>query len=158
MNIQERQSMVRDFQRKMGEPTGDTPAVPDKVQAELRVKWILEEVMELSEALGFHATATTLDDDQFDIVLQPNGEQVNMVEVVDALRDIEYHIYGIELILGIHGASDDTFREVHRSNMDKEPLGSGEQRKVTKPKNWLPPRIGTILRNLYPRKALLFRR
>lgn len=153
MNVQERQALVRDFMRKIGEPASDTPELPDERRAALRVALIMEEVLELASALGVDVEAN-----RASVMTRPSGRQVNLVEVVDALRDIEYHIHGIELALGVHEATDETFLEVHRSNMDKEPLGEGECRKVTKPTGWKPPDIAGVLKKKYPRKALLFRK
>jgi predicted HAD superfamily Cof-like phosphohydrolase len=163
MTVQERQALVRDFQRKSRESTKDAPELPDTAQAVLRAKFVLEEALELCAALGvdveLHVTA--LADQTCDVpvsltklVLGSRGP-ANLVEVVDALRDLEYHIHGTELALGVADATDETFLEVHRSNMEKQRVDSVE--KAVKPRGWKPPRLAKVLRKVFPKKALLFR-
>ena len=155
MNVQERQALVRDFHRMTGEPINETPAPPDRVQAELRVALLVEEVLELAKALGVKVTAM-LENGQIHIATQALIEQPDLVEAVDALRDIEYLVHGTELVLGVQSATDETFLEVHRSNMGKQPVAYGE--KAVKPKGWRPPAIREVLRKMFPKKALLFRK
>ena len=163
MNTKERQMLVREFHRMTGEPIHDTPEPPDDIQAVLRVSLLVEEVLELAEAFGV----------QVHLPISPNpgmGEgdvsigrlefhnvgQPKLVDAVDALRDIEYLVHGTELILGVHDVSDETFLEVHRSNMEKQPVDYGE--KAIKPRGWKPPKIAEALKRAFPKKALLFRK
>lgn len=169
MTVQERQALVRDFCRLAGEPFNEAPEPPSQREAVLRASFLLEELFELFEALGVRAIYRTCIDrpirspDGFDedvikadsLRIEANGEQPNLVEITDALRDLEYHIHGAELSFGVQDASDDTFLEVHRSNMEKR-FGCGGD-KAVKPSDWKPPRIREILRKLFPKKALLFR-
>jgi len=166
MNVQERHVLVREFCRLAGEPVNDAPAPPSPREAVLRASFILEEVFELFAALGVRVVvreATGPDGlfcdasvvDYSDLQVEATGAQPNLVEITDALRDLEYHIYGTELSLGVHDASDATFLEVHRSNMEKR-FGCGGD-KAVKPKDWKPPAIRDILRKMFPKKALLFR-
>lgn len=172
MNIQERQALVRDFHRKSGEPINDAPEPPDDTQAVLRAKFILEEAFELVEALGvrvIHRVCVDREirtDDGFaaDILdfellrLEPTSRQPDLVAAVDALRDLEYQIHGTELVLGVHAATDETFLEVHRSNMEKQIVDSSPDGKAVKPRGWKPPNIAGALRKAFPKKALLFRK
>lgn len=164
MTVQERQALVRDFHRKMNEPISDAPEPPDKAQAVLRAKLIIEEALELAAALGVtvHMPVNSASPGIFegDVSMDRleffSTGQPNIVEAVDALRDLEYLIHGTELVLGVTEVTDETFLEVHRSNLDKEPVHYGE--KAIKPVGWRLPDIAGALRKKYPKKALLFRR
>ena len=167
MNVQERQALVRDFHRKSGEPINDAPEPPDALQAVLRAKFILEEAFELAEALGVHIELTLSDDPYEGEVIEvyfgrlefcPSGRQPDIAKAVDALRDLEYQIHGTELVLGVHTATDETFLEVHRSNMEKQIVDSSPDGKALKPPGWKPPNIAGVLRKVFPKKALLFRK
>jgi predicted HAD superfamily Cof-like phosphohydrolase len=165
MNVQERQALVRDFHRKSGEPINNAPEPPDNVQAVLRAKFVLEEAFELVESLGVQVELTLNDEPYSGEVIDvyfgrlefcASGRQPDLVRAVDALRDVEYQLHGTELVLGVTEATDDTFLEVHRSNMEKQIVDYGE--KAVKPPGWKPPQIAEVLRRTFPKKALLFRK
>ena len=162
MNTGERQLLVRSFHTMTGEPINDAPEPPSRLQAVLRAKFVIEEALELVEALGVDISLEV--PDRIGIRRHPithdslhfvPEREPNLVKSVDALRDIEYQIHGVELVLGVHAVSDDTFFEVHSSNMEKKSPGVGE--KAVKPRGWKPPAIAEVLRKRFPRKALLFR-
>jgi predicted HAD superfamily Cof-like phosphohydrolase len=155
--------LVRDFHRMTSEPINDTPELPDDAQAALRVELLMEEVLELAEALGVRVHLVISEnpgpyegDVHFDRLRFINEGEQSLVEAVDALRDMEYLIHGTELVLGTTEVSDDTFMEVHRSNMEKQPVHYGK--KAIKPRGWKPPQIAALLRKRFPKKALLFRK
>lgn len=90
--------MVREFHDKFSHPTPATglgPVVLDPDLMALRVRLITEETTE------FVAAALA-------------GDYVGMA---DALTDLLYVTYGAAIALGID--ADQTFREVHRSNLSK---------------------------------------
>jgi predicted HAD superfamily Cof-like phosphohydrolase len=164
--IRERQAMVRDFMRKFSEKFADEPGHSDENQVAFWIACVLEEVIELAAAAGVALFLFTREDGDRLInigaaesrtICRPTGEEINLVEAVDALRDTEYSLHALELILGVHDVSDDTFHEVHQTNMEKSPTRD-EKGKVTKPNGWKPPDIATILRKSYPGKMLLFRK
>ena len=162
MNVSERQILVSDFHRMNSEPINDAPEPPSDEQAVLRAKFIMEEALELIDALGVQVHLPISDhpgmaEGDVDIgrLEFHNVKEPNLVAAVDALRDLECHIYGVELVLGVHSVSEETFLEVHRSNMDKRRVACNE--KAMKPPGWKPPRIAEILRKRFPKKALLFR-
>jgi len=163
MNVQERQALVRDFHRMTSEPINSTPETPDTIQASLRVALLVEEVLELAEALGVRVHLTISPepssyegDIHFNRLRFINEGEPKLVDAVAALRDIEYLVHGTELVLGVADATDETFLEVHRSNMEKKPVDYGK--KAVKPPGWKPPQIAAVLRKRFPKKALLFRK
>ena len=127
--------MVREFHEAFDHPVRTTPNanVPERV---LRMNLIWEEVHELAAALGL--AYDSIMDDWFDI-----GASADTVEVADALADIDYVVQGAALVFGI--PQDDTFAEVHRSNMAKVGGPVREDGKKLKPPGWTPPDIAGVL-------------
>eukprot|EP01133_Synstelium_polycarpum_P004844 gene4844-5631_t len=88
---------VAEFHRTFKHPVVASPAMPSKERAELRVSLLAEELKELQEAI----------------------EDNNMVEVADALCDLQYVLAGAILEFGLGEKFKTLFDEVHRSNMSK---------------------------------------
>lgn len=88
---------VAKFHDTFGAPVLDVPTIPSKDRCELRVALIQEELNELQEAI----------DDN------------DMVEVADALADIQYVLSGAILEFGLADKFKEIFDEVQRSNMSK---------------------------------------
>lgn len=145
---------VREFHEKFGHPILTEPTVPDTKTVKLRLALILEEFIELSEAclrqdtenakavfhplLAAEAALKTLDDDDIN---------VDVVEVADALTDINYVTYGAGHCFGVN--LDACMAEVQRSNMSK--LGAdgrpvyNEQGKIMKGPNYFKPDLAKVL-------------
>ncbi len=93
---------------------------------ELRIKLLVEEVQEYAEA----------------------ARAGDMVEILDALADIGYILAGTIINHGMQHIYDDSFNEVHRSNMAKLVDGKvirREDGKVLKPQDWQPPNLAQFL-------------
>jgi predicted HAD superfamily Cof-like phosphohydrolase len=88
---------VEKFHEVFKHPILDTPTIPDKKRCDLRVELIQEELNELQQAI--------IDND--------------IVEVADALCDIQYVLAGAILEFGLGDKFSDLFDEVQRSNMSK---------------------------------------
>jgi predicted HAD superfamily Cof-like phosphohydrolase len=88
---------VSEFHKTFGAPILDTPQIPSKERCELRVSLLQEELNELKEAI----------------------EKGDVVEVADALADIQYVLSGAVLEFGLGEKFDTLFDEVQRSNMSK---------------------------------------
>jgi len=88
---------VAEFHRTFKHPIQAAPAMPPKERAALRVSLLAEELKELEQAIA--------DND--------------MVEVADALCDIQYVLSGAILEFGLGDKFKALFDEVHRSNMSK---------------------------------------
>ena len=85
------------FHEVFKHPIQNAPVIPDKSRCELRVDLIQEELNELQQAI--------IDND--------------MIEVADALCDIQYVLAGAVLEFGLGNKFSDLFDEVQRSNMSK---------------------------------------
>lgn len=114
--------LVGQFMEAFGQEVKKAPALPDSKTIALRVDLIEEELKELMSALY-------------------RDEEVDLVEVADALTDILYVTYGAGHAFGID--LDACFGEVQRSNMSK--LGEDgkpiyrEDGKVLKGPNYFAP-------------------
>ena len=85
------------FHRLFGVPVQANPCVPDEKRCELRVSLLQEELNELSEAI----------------------KQNDLVEIADALADLQYVLSGTVHEFGMGSRFAMLFDEVHRSNMSK---------------------------------------
>ncbi|MEL7129776.1 MAG: nucleoside triphosphate pyrophosphohydrolase family protein [Pseudomonadota bacterium] len=119
-------SKVRAWHEHFRVPIRNSPALPEDRLA-MRLAILEEEVRELREA----------------------AEAGDMMEVLDALCDIQYVLDGTFLEFGLHDVKAPAFAEVHRSNMSK--LGEDGQPvlrddgKVLKGPNFSPPNLAQFL-------------
>jgi NTP pyrophosphatase (non-canonical NTP hydrolase) len=119
-------ALVKAWHQHFKVPVIDAPSLP-KSRAEMRLAILEEEVRELREAV----------------------EAGDLVEVLDALCDIQYVVDGTFLEFGLHQLKDEAFNEVHSSNMSK--LGEDgqpilrEDGKVLKGPNFSPPDLAKVL-------------
>ena len=116
---------VRIFMEAFGQEVKLKPEFPDPETRKMRIDLIEEELEELKDACF----------------------NKDMVEVADALTDLLYVVYGAGHAFGID--LDDSFREVHVSNMSK--LGEDgkpiyrEDGKVMKGPKFTPPALQEVL-------------
>jgi predicted HAD superfamily Cof-like phosphohydrolase len=115
---------VKIFHETYGLPVKDSPDISDDKTNRLRVALLEEEVAELKAAL----------------------EQGDMVEVLDALTDIQYVLDGAYLSFGMSHLKEPAFAEVQRSNMSKlgedgHPIRRESDGKVMKGPNYSAPDI-----------------
>lgn len=90
-------NQVAAFHKTFKHPVLDEPQIPAKERCDLRVSLIAEELKELQEAINNN----------------------DLVEVADALCDIQYVLAGAVLEFGLGDKFRTLFDEVQRSNMSK---------------------------------------
>jgi predicted HAD superfamily Cof-like phosphohydrolase len=90
-------NQVAEFHTTFKHPIIATPAIPSKERCKLRIELLAEELKELQQAVN--------DND--------------MVEIADALCDLQYVLSGAVLEFGLGEKFKELFDEVHRSNMSK---------------------------------------
>src|SRR5580704_15002252 len=90
-------NQVAEFHTTFKHPILAAPVIPSRERCELRISLLAEELKELQQAV----------DDN------------NLVEVADALCDLQYVLSGAILEFGLSEKFKDLFDEVHRSNMSK---------------------------------------
>jgi len=88
---------VAEFHKTFKAPILDRPQLIERERAALRIRLIQEELDELKEAV----------------------ENDDLIEVADALADLQYVLSGAVLEFGMKKVFDEMFKEVHRSNMSK---------------------------------------
>ncbi len=88
---------VAEFHKIFQHPILDKPQIPSDTRCKLRVSLIAEELEELEEAI----------------------KAKDIVEIADALCDIQYVLSGAILEFGLKDKFNDLFEEVQRSNMSK---------------------------------------
>lgn len=97
MNNTNSLTQVAEFHNLFGHPVLATPAIPNIERCKLRVKLITEELRELQEAIDANS----------------------IVDIADALTDIQYVLSGTVLEFGLGEKFAELNNEVHRSNMSK---------------------------------------
>jgi predicted HAD superfamily Cof-like phosphohydrolase len=88
---------VAEFHEMTGQPILNAPAIPSTQRWALRIRLIQEELNELAVAF----------------------DEGNLVEVADALTDLQYVLDGTYLECGMKDIKGPLFDEVQRSNMSK---------------------------------------
>jgi predicted HAD superfamily Cof-like phosphohydrolase len=119
---------VQEFHECFDLPVKDTPDISDEQTNRLRVNLIAEELEELEEAL----------------------KDGDIVEVLDALTDLQYVLDGAYLSFGLHDKKHEAFDEVHRSNMSKlgadgKPVRRPEDGKVLKGPDYFKPDLSRFV-------------
>jgi len=140
---------VREFHEKFNHPIHTTPTVPETKIVKLRLALILEEFIELTEACVKNDTLIQTLRSAMDQVknITDADLQVDVVEVADALTDINYVTYGAGHCFGVN--LDACMEEVQRSNMSK--LGAdgkpiyNEQGKIMKGPNYQAPDLKSVI-------------
>lgn len=114
------------FMTACDQATNEKPTMPVEKDWRLRLAMLREEIDELE--VGF--------------------QNRDLIEIADALTDIEYVLAGGFLQCGLGDAADDLFAEVQRSNMTKTVDGKvirNEAGKIQKPEGYSKPDLKTIV-------------
>lgn len=101
-------NQVAEFHTTFKAPILDTPQIPSAERCQLRVALLQEELDELKQAI----------------------EDRNIIEIADALCDLQYVLSGAVLEFGLGEKFVSLFNEVQRSNMSKA-CNTEEQAKET---------------------------
>lgn len=90
-------NQVAEFHKTFNAPILETPQIPSEQRCQLRVDLLQEELDELAQSI----------------------KDKDLVEIADALCDIQYVLSGAVLEFGLGDKFIDLFNEVQRSNMSK---------------------------------------
>lgn len=90
-------NQVAQFHKTFNHPVLDKPQIPSENRCELRVSLLQEELNEFAQAI----------------------KDKNIIEIADALCDIQYVLSGAVLEFGLGEKFVELFNEVQRSNMSK---------------------------------------
>lgn len=121
---------VKKFHETYGLPVKSAPDISDEKTNALRINLLQEELDELKEAL----------------------EQGDLVEVLDALTDLQYVLDGAYLSFGLQHLKGEAFEEVQRSNMSKlgtdgKPIVRERDGKILKGPDYFAPDIAKFLKD-----------
>ncbi len=97
MEVLDALNQVAEFHRTFRHPVQEKPMIPERKRCDLRIALIREELEELEAAI----------------------ENNDLVEIADALCDIQYVLSGAVLEFGLGEKFRELFDEVQRSNMSK---------------------------------------
>ena len=95
---------VAEFHKTFDHPIEEKPIIPSSARCELRLSLLAEELKELEQAI----------------------KDEDIVEVADALCDLQYVLAGAVLEFGLGEKFNALFEEVQRSNMSKACHTKGE--------------------------------
>jgi predicted HAD superfamily Cof-like phosphohydrolase len=136
---------VAEFHRKVCEITDlKEPGIPKYERCKLRVLLVLEEALELAEALGFEVY----------IQAKGTGHQVqvhyanrnpDLVKAADACADLKYVTVGTENELGLADKAQYIWDAVHAANMNKAGGPMRPDGKRQKPEGWTPADVAAII-------------
>ena len=120
---------VREFHETYGLPVKPSPDISDAKTNALRINLLAEELEELREALAAG----------------------DIVEVLDALTDLQYVLDGAYLSFGLHSVKEAAFAEVQRSNMSKlgedgKPIRRESDGKILKGPNFFEPDLSQFVK------------
>ncbi len=144
---------VRQFHQKFGHPVSKWLNISTEELRALRVRLLLEEVLELADAAGLIIFNAGHEMDETRITIESRVEEDGALKtpdialMADALGDIDYVTQGAALVFGI--PLNAVGIEIHASNMSK--LGADgqpiyrEDGKILKGPNYFKPNIGTVL-------------
>lgn len=139
---------VTEFHNAFGYPVRHKLTTPTKEEAALRLRLVTEEYIELIEAHGAPiALCNALKrhvESWINWQLGGPGFDIDLVEVADALGDIDFVNQGTRLTYGI--PRQPVANEISRSNLAKKGGGVDERGKLRKPQDWVGPDIRSILR------------
>lgn len=109
--------LVKEFMLTAGQEVKNNPETLSKKTGKLRLSLILEELEELSVALGLNAEFKKM------MYIRANKEvqfeTTNLIEQMDAYCDLQYVLSGAILASGMQDSFDRNFKAVHESNMSK---------------------------------------
>lgn len=141
-------SSVQHFMRLSEQPMLTKPGVPSDDLVRFRWKIHIEEVWEgLSACFAFYDKRTAeVTRGLMDRLIAQSSVRVDLVELADAIGDIDYISEGTRLTFGIDGGP--VAAEIHRSNLAKVENGILRNGigKIVKPPGWTPPDILGVLK------------
>lgn len=143
------ESQVRRFHEATGQPCPSVPAMPDAETRALRVRLLLEEVLEFANASGVEVLSRTslvmADGSDFEVRALPYMRS-DLPAMAHEATDVLYVAVGTLVAMG--APVDACFAEVSAANLRKAPGGKVQRRadgKVLKPEGWKPADVGAVL-------------
>lgn len=143
------QTLVTEFHAKMGLPVASEPTVGTPEQRCLRVRLMLEEVLEFAHAAGVRVFSTVgrhgIIHGVCDLALEEvDDREPNLAQMTHELADVQYVVSGTAVELGLPLRKAVSL--IHEANMRKEPDNKDSGGKIRKPEGWTPADVSGLLR------------
>lgn len=141
-------NMVREFHERFGLVARDNPSVGAAYERTLRVRLMLEEVLEFAKAAGVMICMDARRVELRRLWIGDSAETPDIAAMAHELADVAYVTHGTAVQLGIPLLP--CTEEVHAANMRK--LGTDGKPevdaagKVKKPEGWRPADVDAVLR------------
>lgn len=111
------QSQVKEFCLKALQECPDSPSIPNFSSRVLRTRLIAEEFLEFAKASGISIFVDERPISMIDLHFCDSGEDPDIVEVADAIGDLNYVSYGAALCYGLD--MEPLEKAIHENNMTK---------------------------------------
>ncbi len=137
------------FQRKMLHAYEGPPRVPGRDLTMFRLRFLAEELREISEELGATFDYKLHDRHGTSGAFYREDHPIDLAKVLRELVDLDYVHKGTVLQLGLENVYGEAWRRVHAANMEKEPgveHRRGFARDVVKPPGWKAPALRDLVR------------
>lgn len=148
------EGLVKEFHRAFDRPVRDLPEVGSPAERVLRVRLMLEELLEFAKAAGI-GIGLTRDPEGYDIETLADldvypiayGASPDLSQMAHELADLQYVVSGTAVQLGI--PLQPCVEEIHMANMrklgpDGRPIVDANG-KVRKPEGWQPANVEKVL-------------
>lgn len=139
------ESQVRRFHEVTGQPCPSTPTMPDAETRALRVRLLLEEVLEYARASGVRVRSLGNGTGAIEVLVDRHADP-DLAAMAHEATDVLYVAVGTLVAMG--APVDACFTEVSAANLLKAPGGKVQRRadgKVLKPEGWQPADVGAVL-------------
>lgn len=120
------QKNITEFMQMAGQNVPTSLTASNEATRRLRIKLILEELIELAEASGFtisvekdHVSGVNsiIQKDLSNVYIESNGKEPDLIEMADAIGDLDYVNTGAAIAYGMD--LEVLHDEIHSSNMSK---------------------------------------
>lgn len=115
--MRDSQQNIKNFMQAFQQECPETPTIPNEKVRVLRVKLILEELLELAEASGVSILVDGNKVKEENILVESNGELPNLLEIMDAIGDIDVVNTGAATAYGVD--LEPIHLNIQESNMSK---------------------------------------
>jgi predicted HAD superfamily Cof-like phosphohydrolase len=155
------EEIVREFHRAFDRPVRDLPDLGSPAERVLRVRLMMEELLEFAKAAGVRISTGPFNLKMDDLWIGPDNfpdRDPDLAAMAHELADLQYVVSGTAVQLGI--PLQPCAEEIHKANMrklgpDGRPIVDANG-KVRKPEGWEPADVARVLERVTrPRKSTL---
>lgn len=129
---------IAEFHHRFNQAYDGAPRLLETALAAFRIKFLTEELSELSDALANDGLETA-------------NRAIRLHLALDALIDLDYVLKGTVHLMGFASIYDEAWNRVHAANMQKIPSSTANPGKrastwdIVKPPGWVEPQFHDLL-------------